>query len=78
MNPAAATSPMIETLVQLLGEGAVLPRPEARLVSLGTGRAGRLGTRAEAAAARGVRSVGSHFCFEAKASAIIHPHTGSA
>ena len=24
MNPAAATSPMIETLVQLLGEGAVL------------------------------------------------------
>ena len=35
-----------------------LPRPEARLVSLGTGRAGRLGTQsAEAAAARGVLSI---------------------
>ena len=35
---------------------SALPRPEARLVSLGTGRAGRLGTQsAEAAAARGVR-----------------------
>ena len=35
--------------------GRALPQPEARLVSLGTGRAGRLGTQsADAAAARGV------------------------
>ena len=39
--------------------GRALPQPEARLVSLGTGRAGRLGTQSAEAAAAAAHSARS-------------------
>ena len=55
--PARSWAKSVRSVLAMSGSTLYLPRPEARLVSLGTGRAGRLGTQsAEAAAARGVRS----------------------